>query len=71
MPGCLNYIIAHDPTDGDALWITEVWDNAENHKASLDLPAVQDALKKGRPMIVGFGERFETRPVGGVGISKK
>jgi len=25
MPGCLSYIIAVDPADPDALWITEVW----------------------------------------------
>ena len=24
MPGCLNYIIANDAADPDALWITEV-----------------------------------------------
>ena len=24
MPGCLSYIVAQDPTDPDAIWITEV-----------------------------------------------
>ena len=38
MPGCLSYVIATDPADADALWITEVWDSAESHKASLALP---------------------------------
>ena len=33
MPGCLSYVIATDPADADALWITEVWDNAAGHKA--------------------------------------
>lgn len=64
MPGCLSYIIAADANDPDALWITEVWDSAESHKASLSLPPVQDAIAKGRPLIAGFGERFETVPVG-------
>jgi quinol monooxygenase YgiN len=68
MPGCLSYIIANDPADVDALWITEVWDSAESHKASLSLPAVKDAMTAGRPMIAGFGERFETTPLGGVGL---
>ena len=27
MPGCLSYVIATDPTDGDAIWITEVWES--------------------------------------------
>ena len=35
MPGCLSYVIATDPADADALWITEVWDSAASHKASL------------------------------------
>ncbi|HET7024615.1 MAG TPA: antibiotic biosynthesis monooxygenase family protein [Gemmatimonadales bacterium] len=25
MPGCLSYVIATDPADADALWITEAW----------------------------------------------
>lgn len=68
MPGCLSYIIALDPTDADALWITEAWDNQANHKASLGLPDVQEALAAGRPLIAGFGERFETTPLGGAGL---
>jgi quinol monooxygenase YgiN len=68
MPGCLSYVIAHDPGNADAIWVTEVWDKEENHKASLVLPAVQAAIAKARPLIAGFGERFETRPVAGVGL---
>lgn len=68
MPGCLSYVLAMDPTNPDAIWITETWDSAESHKASLQLPAVQKAIAKARPLIAGFGERFETQPVGGVGI---
>jgi quinol monooxygenase YgiN len=70
MPGCLSYIIATDPTDADALWITEVWDSAESHQASLKLPGVQAAIAKGRPLIAGFGERFETVPIGGHGLAR-
>jgi len=68
MPGCLSYIIANDPGDPNAIWITEVWDSKANHEASLKLPSVQAAIAKGRPMITGFGERFETEPVGGHGL---
>ncbi|MFN3843800.1 MAG: putative quinol monooxygenase [Rehaibacterium terrae] len=68
MPGCLSYVIAHDPGDPDALWITEVWDSREHHTASLALPAVQQAIARGRPLIAGFGERFETQPLGGHGL---
>jgi quinol monooxygenase YgiN len=70
MPGCLSYIIAEDATDADALWITEVWDSQQSHADSLKLPAVQDAIAKGRALIAGFGSRTETVPLGGMGLVK-
>ena len=69
MPGCLSYIVATDPEDENAIWISEVWDAEASHKASLALPAVQAAIAKARPIIAGFGERFITTPVGGVGLT--
>ena len=69
MPGCLSYVISKDVTEENALWITEVWDSQENHQASLSLESVQRAIAKGKPLIAGFGERFETSPVGGHGLS--
>lgn len=71
MPGCLSYGIAKDKQDPDALWITETWIDEASHKASLSLPAVQAAIARGRPLIAGFGERFETEPVGGHGTMAK
>ena len=68
MPGCLSYVIARDPTDPNALWITEVGKSRERHQASLQLQAVQETIAKARPLITGFGERFETEPVGGYGL---
>ena len=70
MPGCLSYVIAKDPTDGDALWITEVWDSAESHRASLGLPGVQAAIAEGRPLIAGFSDRVESEPMGGHGLPR-
>ena len=68
MPGCLSYVIATDPADADALWITEAWDSKESHAASLQLPGVQAAIARGRPLIAGFGNRVETVPLGGHGL---
>lgn len=70
MPGCLSYVVAKDATDADAIWVTEVWDSQASHQGSLSLPSVQDAISAGRPLIAGFGERFETQPVGGMGLRK-
>jgi len=68
MPGCLSYVVAQDPTDSDAIWVTEVWESKDSHQASLSLPSVQQAISRGRPLIAGFGERFETQPIGGHGL---
>lgn len=63
MPGCIAYLIAEDAKDADAIWITEIWDDASSHKASLQLPEVRAAIAKGRPLIAGFELSAETRPV--------
>lgn len=68
MPGCLSYVIAEDPANGDALWITEVWDSVESHMGSLKLESVQATIAEARPLIAGMDSRTETRPVGGVGL---
>ena len=66
MPGCLSYVIAKDAARDDAIWITEIWNNRESHASSLNLPAVQAAMTKGRPLITGMGIRAETLPVAGL-----
>jgi quinol monooxygenase YgiN len=66
MPGCLSYVIAKDKADPDALWITEAWTSAASHKASRALPMVGAAIAKGRPLIAGIDQRFETEPVAGI-----
>lgn len=70
MPGCLSYIVARDPGDADGIWITEVWDSAASHQASLSLPAVRQVIARAKPLIAGFGEHFETEPVGGHGLAR-
>lgn len=66
MPGCLSYVVAADREDENAFWVTEVWEDAESHRASLQLPGVQDAIARGRPLIASIGQQIETTPVGGV-----
>lgn len=68
MPGCLSYVVARDPANADAIWITEVWDDESSHQASLALPSVKAAIGKARPLIAGFSDRVVTSPVGGVGL---
>ena len=70
MPGCLSYVVARDPNDEDAVWITEVWIDEQSHRASLSLPAVQQAISRAKPLIASFGEHFVTDPVGGHGLAR-
>jgi quinol monooxygenase YgiN len=68
MPGCLSYVVAKDTGDDSGIWVTEVWDSEASHAASLILPSVKEAISKSRPLIVAFGERIVTTPIGGHGV---
>ena len=68
MPGCLSYVVARDPADADALWVTEVWTDEASHKASLSLPQVQETIARARPIIAGFDSHVATEPLGGIGL---
>jgi quinol monooxygenase YgiN len=68
MPDCLNYIVAVDPNDPDAIWVTEVWTDKASHSASLQMPEVKAAITKAMPIIAGFESQTETIPLGGLGL---
>jgi quinol monooxygenase YgiN len=68
MPGCLSYVIARDPKDADAIWITEVWTDQTSHQASLAIPAVRNAITRAKPLIKSFADHHVTDPVGGHGL---
>ena len=68
MPGCLSYIVAHDPADDSAIWVTEVWTDEASHRASLKVPEVKAAIARGLPLIATFDDAQVTAPVGGVGL---
>ena len=63
--GCHLYLVSRDVHDPDAVWVVEVWDDAEAHRASLELDAVQQLITRARPVIAEMGERFELEPLGG------
>jgi quinol monooxygenase YgiN len=70
MPGCLSYIVAQDVADPNAIWITEVWDSEQSHRASLSLPAVTAAIARAKPLIASFDNGTVTEPVGGHGLEQ-
>lgn len=51
MPGCRLYLILADEREPDALLVTELWDSADAHQASLGLPGVAETIAKARPLI--------------------
>ena len=66
LPGCLNYVVATDPSDPNSIWVTEVWQSKEANGASFSIPSVSAAMIKGRPLIASFLRIAETIPVGGL-----
>src|SRR3546814_6115926 len=60
MPGNFAYIVGEDAENTDALWIVELWADKAAHAASMQLPAAQAAIAKGRPLIAGL-DRKSTR----------
>jgi quinol monooxygenase YgiN len=63
MPGCFSYVVAEDSTDPNVLWVTEVWESAASHQASLSLPAVQNAIPRAKEIVVQFERIAVTNPI--------
>ena len=68
MPGCLSYVVAKDTSDENAIWVTEVWDSVSSHDASLSLPAVKNAIPRGKALVSSFEKIAVTNPVWGAGL---
>jgi quinol monooxygenase YgiN len=68
MPGCLSYVLAKDSADENVVWVTEVWDGAASHDASLSLPSVKSAMPRVKPLLSNFERIAVTTPVWGVGL---
>lgn len=67
--GCRAYVVGVRDDDQDAVWITEIWDSAEQHMASLQVPEIQQVIARARPLIAGMGaQRIELRLEGGHGL---
>ena len=67
--GCQLYAVCTDPADGDVIWVSEIWDSAEQHDASLQLPETRAAIGRAMPMLTGEFTRQELVVVGGLGVA--
>jgi quinol monooxygenase YgiN len=67
--GCQLYAVCIAPADANMIWVTEIWQSAERHEASLQLPETRVAIAKAMPMLTGEFTRQELTVVGGLGVS--
>jgi len=66
-PGCCRYVVAFDPREDNAVWVTEAWISQDAHTAALT-PETRERLRPAMDLIAVFGETTYTRPIGGIGL---
>ena len=69
--GCDLYMVGVSPASPDVVLVTEVWASREAHRASLTLPAVQEAISEAMPMLTGEFQQMEFDVVGGLGVPER
>jgi len=59
--GCLMYEVGVSDEEPETVFVVELWTSAEAHRASLQLPEVQQAIAEARPLLSGVfgGYRFD------------
>ena len=67
-PGCHSYVLAQDPKDADALWVTEVWMSKATHDAWSAEIRESGVMRSALALIATWGDTVFTRPIGGVGL---
>jgi quinol monooxygenase YgiN len=67
--GCQLYAVCTAPDDADIIWVTEIWESADRHAASLHLPETRAAIAKAMPMLTGEFTRQELTVIGGLGVN--
>lgn len=58
--GCLLYEVGTNDEDPDTVFIAELWESADAHKASLELASVRASIGEAMPLLSGEmgGHRF-------------
>ena len=59
--GCLAYEVGVRDDEPDTVFVVELWESADAHRASLELAEVRAAIDSARPLLSGEfgGFRFE------------
>ena len=66
--GCHLYVISVSDDDPDTIWVNEVWESREHHRASLQLPETQAAIAEAMPLLTGEFTSQELTVAGGLGV---
>ncbi|ADX74665.1 uncharacterized conserved protein [Pseudarthrobacter phenanthrenivorans Sphe3] len=51
--GCLLYEVGVNDADPDTVFVCELWESPEAHRASLELDSVQAAIAEAMPLLSG------------------
>lgn len=62
--GCQLYEVGVNLDHPDTVFVAELWDSPEAHRASLELPEVQAAIAEARPLLSGEMGGFQFDAVG-------
>ncbi len=62
--GCLAYEVGVNDDDADTVYVMELWESADAHRASLALPEVQASIAAARPLLSGVFGGFDFTVVG-------
>lgn len=65
MKGLIDLVIAKDRENADAVWLTEVWESSELHKAASTGAVFTAAMEKIRPAMASIDQNYTTTPVFG------
>jgi quinol monooxygenase YgiN len=57
VPACRLYVVSTTPSDPNGVWVTEIWDSAEDHAASLKHPETQKLIAETMPLIAELPQR--------------
>ena len=63
MEGCHSFVVALDPVDPDAMWLTEVWESKDHWQVSVDQLGVKESLAVAIPLVKDWGTTVETEVV--------
>lgn len=68
MEGCHSYILAADPAEDTAVWLTEIWVDEESHDKSMADPKIKEVVAQAKPLLVRRDMRVVTEPRAGQGL---